>query len=524
MADEIRIHLATYLKDAGIKASQAQINKLAESVKRTNAEIQSGTDQAVGSLGKLPGAFGKIQGAIGGVGGKAMAVMAAWKVGWDIGTWLNDNVVRPLFGIKDPIEELKKRNRELKKQCEEAAKAWEERMAKLAAGWEAEARSARNAVKHVEDLTRAYLQMQKAREQVAQAGNDAEMLGLRRDKFNAMAGAATEEEAAALGKDYDVRIAEAAARQKIEQYDRDAETRAKQLESEEKKLRIATRHVNRVEAQIKQAEKKLEYLDSDQSVEDLGWEGSIAAENKMRERLKKLKEERAQAEAEEDRQRATTEAARVAASADPQVRQNIIDAAQLENDERKKAYEDYVAQIEREDAERAEEAARQEEELREREARNAEQEVMRLIAEEQRERQRMEQELAAQRIADLRTELSERQKAESDAHSRQSAAEGGLKTAWGWYRNQASMQAVIDEQKAQQLAEEQWQKDFESLKFRHRDWRDIEFGKLSAADESVRQVALAKEEKEAADRAVIETAENTRQLAEKLDELLAVKG
>lgn len=136
----------------------------------------------------------------------------------------------------------------------------------------------------------------------------------------------------------------------------------------------------------------------------------------------------------------------------------------------------------------------------------------------------MEQQLAAQRIADLRTELSERQRMESDAKSRQSAAAGGLAQAWGWYRNQSSMQAVIDEQKTQALAEAQWEKDFERLKFKHRDWREIEFGKLSAADESVRQVALAKEEKEAADRAVIETAENTRQLADKLDELLSVKG
>ena len=41
--------------------------------------------------------------------------------------------------------------------------------------------------------------------------------------------------------------------------------------------------------------------------------------------------------------------------------------------------------------------------------------------------------------------------------------------------------------------------------------------------EAVRQVAFAKEEKAAADRAVIETAENTRNLAEKMEELIAAK-
>ena len=69
----------------------------------------------------------------------------------------------------------------------------------------------------------------------------------------------------------------------------------------------------------------------------------------------------------------------------------------------------------------------------------------------------------------------------------------------------------------------QWAKDFERLKTWRRDWRTAEIGSLSAADESVRQVALAKEEKAAADRAVIDTAENTRDLAKKLDDLIQLK-
>ena len=516
MADEVRIHLSTYLKDAGIKATRQQVDKLAKDVQKLNRDMKSGTEETVGSLGKMPGALGKIQGAIGGVGGKALAVMAAWKVGWEIGTWLNDHVVRPLFGIKDPIEELKKANRKLKEECDAAAKAWEDRMVKIAAGWEASAKSARNAVKLVDDLTRAYLQLQQARERIASAGDDAELLGLQRDKFNAMAGASTPEEAAALGRMHDIRIAETEARQKLERFDRDAENSQKQLESEERKLRIATRQVNRMNADVAKAEKRLAYLESDKSVEDMGWEQSNAAEDKMRERLKELKKLRAEAEADEDRQRRATEAARLAATADPQMRQNIIDAAQLEIDEKKKAYDDYIAQVEADEARRAEEEwNRQQEEIR----REAELEL--------RERQKVEQQIAAQRLADLRaemqTEVRERERIAADARSRQSAAAGGLATAWGWYRNQSQMQAVIDERKAQAAAEVQWAKDFERLKTWRRDWRTAEIGSLSAADESVRQVALAKEEKAAADRAVIETAENTRDLAKKLDDLIQLK-
>ncbi len=110
----------------------------------------------------------------------------------------------------------------------------------------------------------------------------------------------------------------------------------------------------------------------------------------------------------------------------------------------------------------------------------------------------------------------------------QGGAYGGEGRAAGRWAGTKGMEvgdaAERREMKAQADAEKQWQKDFDRLRSHRRDWRTAEFGSLSAAEESVRQVALAKEEKEAADRAVIETAENTRQLAAKLDELLQLKG
>lgn len=180
-----------------------------------------------------------------------------------------------------------------------------------------------------------------------------------------------------------------------------------------------------------------------------------------------------------------------------------------------KAKNERTKKIDEEMAGQREEAARL--------AENEEAETARRIEFERRERERMERELAQKRIAELRDELAIRRKEESEAQSRQSVAASSLSTAWGWYRDKTQMQAVIDEKKAQAAAEVQWQKDFERLKTWRRDWRTAEFGSLSAADEAVRQVAFAKEEKAAADRAVLETAENTRDLAEKLDELIAAK-
>ena len=79
MADEIKIHLATYLKDTGIKATKQQVDQLSRDIQRMNREAQGSTDKTVQGLGKLPGAFGKIQTALGGLGAKALAVVAAFK-------------------------------------------------------------------------------------------------------------------------------------------------------------------------------------------------------------------------------------------------------------------------------------------------------------------------------------------------------------------------------------------------------------------------------------------------------------
>lgn len=513
MASEIKIHLSTYLKDAGIRETKGQIEKLAQNVEKVNGRVAKGADEAAKSVGRLPGAFGKLQHALGGVAAKAMAVIGAIKVGWDIGKWIDANVIVPLLGIRDPIEELKKKNGELKREAAEAAKAWGEALEKWSAGWEREVNGAERARQKIEDLAQAYLKMQAARERIARAGDDATMLGLERDKFNAMASAASPEEAAALGKYHDVLIAEEEAKQKIAQFDRQSEAAAKERESAERQIEKMEERRFRLLQQKAEVEKKLEYAQSQQSVHDLGWEGSKRAEEQALAKQRAIEAQLSGVDRDIANRRADLAAMVTGGQAEEQERRNIEERARLEVDERRKAYDDYIAYVEAQEASAIEEMGKK----RLEEARKAAEAEMR-------ERERMERELAAQRLDDLRGELRERERMESAARSRQSAAESSLSTAWGWYRDQSRMQAVIDEQKAQAAAEVQWQKDFDRLRFKHRDWRDMEFGSLSAADEAVRQVALAKEEKAEADRAVIETAENTRDLAEKIDELLQVKG
>lgn len=151
----------------------------------------------------------------------------------------------------------------------------------------------------------------------------------------------------------------------------------------------------------------------------------------------------------------------------------------------------------------------------------AEQKLREELAREEREQ---EEKRHQQRIRNIQSEVSESEKLQSDAESRLSAAKAKVSQAWGWYKDKSSMQSEIDSYNEQKAAEVQWEKDFAKLKDKRRDWRDVEFGKLSADEEAVRQVALAKEEEQAAQKALDEIAENTAYLKEIAESLSAEEG
>lgn len=184
-------------------------------------------------------------------------------------------------------------------------------------------------------------------------------------------------------------------------------------------------------------------------------------------------------------------------------------AAKVEADHKEQAEKDKAAAEKRAEAERkaAEKAAAERE---------------RLDAQEAARRERERQKELADKIRDHQQLLAAERQAENQERSKIAAAESKLQQAWGWYRDKDSMAAQIAEEKADAAARKQFEKDFERLKDRRRDWRKAE--NLSVDDEAVRRVALAREEKEAAERHLAEIEKNTAALADKLDELLQVKG
>ena len=189
----------------------------------------------------------------------------------------------------------------------------------------------------------------------------------------------------------------------------------------------------------------------------------------------------------------------------------------------KKRIEDSLAEGQKKKDERdAKEAAEKKAEADKKAAEKAAAERARLDAQEAARRERERQKELADKIRDHQKLLAAERAEESKGRAAISAAESKLQQAWGWYRDKDSMAAQLQEEKADAEARKQFEKDFEKLKDRRRDWRTAE--NLSVDDEAVRRVALAREEKAAAEKHLAEIEKNTADLAAKLDELLQVKG
>ena len=89
--DKLKLAITTELDNQGIKATEAQINGLANKINKVNkADGLSNLEKA---LGDLPGPIGKIGKALGGVATVVTAIIGAFKLGWDIGTWLNEKFI-----------------------------------------------------------------------------------------------------------------------------------------------------------------------------------------------------------------------------------------------------------------------------------------------------------------------------------------------------------------------------------------------------------------------------------------------
>ena len=177
------------------------------------------------------------------------------------------------------------------------------------------------------------------------------------------------------------------------------------------------------------------------------------------------------------------------------------------------------------DSKRADEAARKAEEAARKAAEKKAEREARLLAEEERERKRIEQRIHAERVRLLQSELAERQSAQSAAAQALAAAQAKSEQAWGWYRDTDSLRAQLDEERANAAAQAQFEKDFDRLRSRRADWRTAadydpdSFRSLSLNETAVKRVALAREEEQKAREYARKTAEATERAADVLEQI-----
>lgn len=164
---------------------------------------------------------------------------------------------------------------------------------------------------------------------------------------------------------------------------------------------------------------------------------------------------------------------------------------------------------------------------RAKEAKAAEEAAKKAAEAEERERKRVEAEIAKERerlqrqtLALYRKGVQDADRENADARSRLEAAVAKESQAWGWYRDRDAWKAQIEEERADAKAQKQFERDFEKLRDR-RDWRTAE---LSDEEEVVRRVALAREERAAAEEYARQTAEACAAAAESLATIEAAIG
>ena len=494
--------------EASAKKMEDAAGKAGGAAKKAGSAIEEAAGRITKSVGRLPGVFGMLQTAIGGFAGTAAACIGAFKMGWDIGTWINNKVVRPLLGIKDPIEELKRKNRELRKAAEEAAEKWAEAQDRLADRLERNAEAADQAVARIDRLAAAYIRLQEAKKSVADAETDAEILSLQRNKFEDMLVLGREgspEQATQIGKYYDVMIAERRKERMVA--DADAAVEKAQSELDRSKQTIA-----KLKARERLAEE--DYHKAEKRVDDIrkgNVDFDIRDDRRYKEALKRAESDQERAlrswsriEGRRLDEERGMEAQNTELAARLMERANAEERANQEIDEKRKAYDDYIDYVRELDVKEAQDLAQEAEEL-----------DRKLRDEEYRDRRQKEYGLQRIRIDNARKEVQARAAMERDEAQRLAAARQAVDRAWGWYRDKDSLAQQIEEEKADAAARAQYEKDFDRLQRQRPDWEKAK--NLSLDQEAVRRVALARREEADASRAVAETAENTRRAADALE-------
>lgn len=547
MSNEIRIHLVSVLDDAGYNATNKKTKETAATVEKEiermlkkrqeyerSAEgmakktiqqmdkqksqveaLKNKIEELPGPIGKLASEWLKAHKGMAEFAGKSMAAVAAFKVGWDIGTWINEHVVEPLFKIKDPVEELKKANKRLAKSAEEEAKRWAAAQEELLFNFQKERDAINDTTSAIDRKTAAYLKLQDAVKSVGDAVNDNELLELERDKFHDMTVLKdTPEASAQIGKYYDVLIAQKKAAKAIEDLEHSQNKSAEQLDSDRTALANEQRAVRQLKAEEARLKSELQKVDDGRSLSKANAkeiaEAEAAIEKKIYATQRKLKE----AQIAVEKRQEEIAVGELAQKELEWKRKNIEESTQLEIDRKKAEYDKYLDEVK---------------EKEEKKAREDWEKKQKAIQDEEKARKEMADKVLQQEIHNLQKEMGERQRMLSEAENRLRSAQTASGTAWKWFRDKSSLKAFMEEKKADAEAEADYQRQFARLKSFRKDWRTANaYGSggmrsLSLDEEAVRQVALTREAEADAQKAVTESRDALVWIREHLETVESMK-
>lgn len=147
----MRLQIATVLDNAGIKATEQQIDGLATQIQKINKEAES--KKLENAIGGLQGPLGKIGKALKGMPAQIALIAGAFETGWTIGTKFFDTVIKGWFGWEDAVTKLKKANRVLMKELANNANAFDSMTQKTLAGHDMQIAKIDNAIQKINAQT-----------------------------------------------------------------------------------------------------------------------------------------------------------------------------------------------------------------------------------------------------------------------------------------------------------------------------------------------------------------------------------
>lgn len=217
---KLRLQIATVLDNAGIKATEQQIDGLAAKLDKINKDAQG--KQLENAIGGLDGKIGKIAKTLGGIPGTIGLIVGALELGYTIGTKFFDVVVRGWFGWEDAVTKLKKANKSLMKELQHNARVWEQQIQSSVTLQGRQIQMTEQAIKRLNDEAAAYTRLSKAKTDFANAGEDIEIQRLERERFEDMIALQANGEydrAEQVSKIYDIYRQEIEAKKQIASYD-----------------------------------------------------------------------------------------------------------------------------------------------------------------------------------------------------------------------------------------------------------------------------------------------------------------